>query len=75
MVGLIFFFDKGTNKFTFTDYIFGTKEQEKEKRIRDSAVKGKKLYKNIVIEINDEKKIYTDTEPPISLNIYIYEIQ
>ena len=66
--GAFDFFYKGTNKFTFTDYIFGTKEQEKEKKKRDIA--GEKIVQKYNKEIKNEKKIYTNTEPPISLNIY-----
>ena len=66
--GAFDFFYKGSNKFTFTDYIFGTKEKDKKKKKRDIA--GQKIKKQYTKDIKEESKLYTDTEPPPSLNIY-----
>lgn len=67
--GTFDFFYKKKNKFTITDYIFGTKKKNQEKIQRDKI--GKKI-KNIYIKANKDgdNNDYTILNPPPSLNIY-----
>ncbi len=59
---------KGKNKFTITDYIFGTSKKEEEKKERDKI--GEKLKKKFSNEDSESYKEYTIKNPPPSLNIY-----
>ena len=66
--GAFDYFYKGSNKFSIAAYIFGSKDKKKEKEKRDRV--GDKLVKKYNKTVEEEEKIYTDTNPPPSLNIY-----
>jgi len=67
--GTFDYFYKGKNKFTLTDYIFGTKKRDQEKIRRDKI--GKELKDKYSKANKDgDNNDYTISNPPPSLNIY-----
>ena len=59
---------KGSNKFTLSDYIYGTSKKDLEKIERDK--KGEKIKEKYIESVDENGKEYTIKNPPPSLKIY-----